>query len=138
MYPLSSFYASLSQSRFPVTPAGPAGYGAEQLLRARPPHLVYPLAARPQAVGVSGTVSEEPPDGTERAADRLAEKCRPVLKFSVNAILGDDKDDREEQPKKGEQMSPHQNVYVCYSLLRLSRVILMQCNLICKVPGARL
>ena len=126
MYPLSSFYASLSQSRFPAAPAGSAGYSAEQFLRVRPPHLVYPLAARPPAVGV-GVTSDE---GQERRAesdqriraesdqriraetdqritDRLTDKCRPVLKFSVNAILGDDREDREEQLKKGEHERLH-------------------------------
>ena len=105
MYPLSSFYASLSQSRFPPTaPAPAAAYSPEQLLRVRPPHLVYPLASRPPGVGgVPADDGSDRPDTEHRATERLADRCRPVLKFSVNAILGDNRDDREEQTKKGER-----------------------------------
>ncbi|XP_043221632.1 homeobox protein DBX1-like [Amphibalanus amphitrite] len=103
MYPLSSFYASLSQSRFGATPAAPAApYSAEQLLRVRPPHLVYPLATRPPAIGsvTADTDSAERRESDHKLTDRLTERCRPVLKFSVNAILGDDRDDHEASPKK--------------------------------------
>ncbi|XP_037070620.1 homeobox protein DBX1-like [Pollicipes pollicipes] len=90
--PLSSFYASLGQSRFP--PASPgASYATEQLLRARGPHLVYPVPARalpPSVEAAEGYADREP---------EQLEKRRPVLKFSVNAILGDDRDG-EEPPKK--------------------------------------
>ncbi|KAF0312711.1 Homeobox protein DBX1 [Amphibalanus amphitrite] len=103
MYPLSSFYASLSQSRFGATPAAPAApYSAEQLLRVRPPHLVYPLATRPPAIGsvTADTDGAERREPDHKLTDRLTDRCRPVLKFSVNAILGDDRDDHEASPKK--------------------------------------